>query len=236
MTYGSLFSGIGGMDLGLDRAGMECKWQVEINPFCRKVLEKHWPNVKRYDDITKLTGSELERVDLVAGGFPCQDLSVAGSRRGIQQDTRSGLWIEYARLLGDLRPRFVLIENVSGLLANESMRRVLGDLSDLGYDAAWRGFRATQFGAWHERIRVFMVAHPASLRQSIRSEFLWLDPSESASKPRYWESVLVPPRLQRVVNGVPVGMDRLRACGNAVVPQVAEWIGRRIMEATGERP
>lgn len=231
MTFGSLFAGIGGMDLGLERAGMTCKWQVEIDPFCRQVLTKHWPEVPKYGDIREVNWTDVEPVDVIAGGFPCQDLSIGGKQRGIVDGTRSGLWSEYARLIGELRPKIVLIENVSGLLDNEPMRRVLGDLSALGFNAQWRGFRATQFGAWHERYRVFMVAYSASIRQPLCPEFFWLDPAESDAEPRYWESVLVPPRIQRVVNGVPVGLDRLKACGNAVVPQVAEWIGRRIIEA-----
>src|SRR5215510_9060927 len=123
LTFGSLFAGIGGIDLGLERAGMECRWQVEIDPFCRQILAKHWPEVKRYDDIRKLAASDLEPVDLMAGGFPCQDLSQAGKRAGIE-GTRSGLWFEFARLVRGLRPRYVLIENVPGLLVYDAMRRV----------------------------------------------------------------------------------------------------------------
>jgi DNA (cytosine-5)-methyltransferase 1 len=158
MTFGSLFSGIGGIDLGLERAGMECKWQVEVDPFCQKVLAKHWPNVKRYGDITQLDGRELEWVDLLAGGFPCQDLSHAGKRVGIE-GTRSSLWFEFARLVGELRPRFVLIENVPGLLVPGAMPRVVGELARLGYVGIWRCFRASEFGASHLRKRVFIVAH-----------------------------------------------------------------------------
>ena len=158
MTFGSLFAGIGGLDLGLERAGFECRWQVEIDPFAREVLERHWPGVKRYGDITKLSGRELEPVDLIGGGFPCQDLSQAGKRAGIE-GSRSGLWFEYARLIGELRPRYVLIENVPGLLVYDAMRRVLGELSRLGYDAVWRSLRASEFGASHLRKRVFIVAH-----------------------------------------------------------------------------
>ena len=158
MTFGSLFSGIGGMDLGLERAGLECRWQVEIDPFCRKVLEKHWPTVKRYGDIKGVDGGELERVDLLAGGFPCQDLSYAGKRAGIE-GSRSGLWFEFARLIGELRPRYVLIENVPGLLVYDGLRRVIGELARLGYVGCWRCLRASEFGASHLRKRVFIVAH-----------------------------------------------------------------------------
>jgi DNA (cytosine-5)-methyltransferase 1 len=229
MTFGSLFAGIGGMDLGLERAGMECRWQVEINPFAVEVLNKHWPTVPKYGDTTKLTGDELERVDLICGGFPCQPVSLAGSRL-IEEDER-WLWPEIVRLYRVLRPRFLLMENVPGLLMGGGMDSVLRDLASEGLDAEWRVLCAARFGAWHLRDRCFILAYPTGERQPLRSQFLWLDPSEPREKPRYWESVLVPPRLQRVVDGVPVGLDRLKSCGNAVVPQVAEWIGRRIMEA-----
>jgi DNA (cytosine-5)-methyltransferase 1 len=113
VTFGSLFAGIGGMDLGLERAGMECKWQVEINPFCQKVLAKHWPNVRRYGDITAV--EQLEYVDVIAGGFPCQDISYAGAGAGIDGE-RSGLWSEMLRIIRIVRPRFVIVENVAALL------------------------------------------------------------------------------------------------------------------------
>jgi len=144
MTFGSLFAGIGGMDLGLERAGMECRWQVEINPYCRGVLARHWPNVKRYGDIRELTGNDLERVDLIGGGFPCQDVSQAGRRAGIGGQ-RSGLYAEMLRLVSGLRPRFVLMENVTGLLVR-GMGRVLGDLAEIGFDAEWDCI--TRFGRW----------------------------------------------------------------------------------------
>src|ERR1700686_2897877 len=112
MRFGSVFSGIGGMDLGLKRAGFECRWQIEINKFCRRVLSRHWPKVKQYGDIRNVQGNQLESVDLVCGGFPCEDISLAsGIGAGIIGE-RSGLWSELARLLGEIRPRFALIENV----------------------------------------------------------------------------------------------------------------------------
>ena len=157
MTYGSLFTGIGGIDRGLDAAGFHCRWQVENDPYAVKVLEKHWPTVKRYGDICSIDGSELEPVDLVCGGFPCQDLSQAGKRVGIE-GTRSGLWFEYARLVRELRPRYVLIENVPGLLVSDAMRRVVGELARLGYVGCWRSLRASEFGASHLRKRVFIIA------------------------------------------------------------------------------
>ena len=244
LTFGSLFAGIGGMDLGLERAGMVCKWQVEIDPFCRRVLEKHWPEVPKYGDIRGVRGAELEPVDLLAGGFPCQDLSVAGKRAGID-GARSGLWSEFARLIGELRPRYVLIENVSGLLANKPMRRVLGDLSALGLDAEWKVLSACRFGAPHTRERVFIVAYSKSPKRRAgdtsgcnldRQNSVFQGRKEGPSWPRIrsegerrdW------PKESRpvgVANGVAHRMDRMSGCGNAVVPQVAHWVGERIVEA-----
>lgn len=170
MTYGSLFTGIGGIDKGLDDAGWNCRWQVEIDPYAVRVLEKHWPNVKRYGDITNLTGDQLGPVELLCGGFPCQDLSQAGKQAGIE-GTRSGLWFEYARLIRELRPRYVLIENVPGLLIHDAMRRVIGELAGLGYVGCWRSLRASEFGASHLRKRVFIVAYRDGAGRETRHEF-----------------------------------------------------------------
>jgi DNA (cytosine-5)-methyltransferase 1 len=157
-TFGSLFAGIGGIDLGLERAGWECRWQVEIDPFCRHVLEHHWPDVPRYGDIRGLDWSGVEPVDLLAGGFPCQPFSVAGQRRG--KDDERWLWPEFAAAVRALRPRHVLVENVPGLLAGHGgMGDVLGDLAQLGYDAEWDSVPAAAVGAPHLRYRVWIVAH-----------------------------------------------------------------------------
>jgi DNA (cytosine-5)-methyltransferase 1 len=158
MTFGSLFSGIGGMDLGLERAGMVCRWQVEIDDHCRRVLGCHWPEVKRYADIREVTGDELERVDVICGGFPCQPTSTAGKRLG-SADPR-WLWPEMARLLGVLRPRYAVLENTPGLL-ERGMGDVLRDLALLGLDAEWDCLPAAAFGAPHLRYRLFIVAYPA---------------------------------------------------------------------------
>ena len=224
------------MDIGLERAGMTCRWQVEIDPFCQKVLAKHWPEVPKYGDITKLDGNELERVDLICGGFPCQDLSVAGNMGGID-GSRTGLWAHYARLLGVLRPGLVLIENVPGLLANEPMRRVLGDLSSLGYDAEWSVLSACALGATHTRERLFLVAHanrPGSFRWRIGEGGTGRNQASDCCD-RHLQSAFWtcdPDPLCRVADGLSRGLDkgkRLKVLGNAVVPQVAEVIGRLIL-------
>lgn len=158
MKVGSLFSGIGGFDLGLERAGFQTAWFCEQDEFCQRVLRKHWPDVPIYDDITTLRGQDVEPVDALCGGFPCQDLSYAGRGAGIEGE-RSGLWSEYARLIGELRPRYVFVENVPALLTR-GLGRVLGDLAALGYDAEWDCIPASAVGAPHRRDRVWLVAYP----------------------------------------------------------------------------
>ena len=227
ITFGSLFTGIGGMDLGLERAGLRCKWQVEVDEFCRKVLTKHWPNVPKYGDIKEVSGDELERVDILAGGFPCQDVSNAGKRRGIGGE-RSGLWSEFARLIRALRPRVVIVENVPGLLVR-GMGNVLGDLAACGYDAQWDCVPACAVGAEHIRERVFIIAYPkrAGLEgQGIQNIFASDPPGEDFQVRRLSE-----PDVVRKRNGIPNYVDRIKGLGNAVDPRVAQWVGRRVREA-----
>jgi DNA (cytosine-5)-methyltransferase 1 len=158
-----LFSGIGGFSLGLERTGgFETVAFCEIEPFPRAVLAKHWPEVPCFEDVRSLNASALaERgiaVDVICGGFPCQDISIAGAGAGIEGE-RSGLWSEYARLVGEIRPQFVLVENVSALLSR-GLDRVLGELAALGYDAEWHCIPASYVGAPHERDRIWIVAYP----------------------------------------------------------------------------
>jgi len=162
MRFLSLFSGIGGLDLGLERAGMECVAQVEIDPFCRRALAKHWPNVPRFEDVRTVTAESLASVgviDLIAGGFPCQDVSTAGVMRGIGGG-RSSLYREVIRLSSEILPRFVLMENVAGLFVDARIGVVLGDLATIGYNAEWDCIPAAAIGAHHIRDRVFILAYP----------------------------------------------------------------------------
>ncbi len=162
MNVLDLFSGIGGFSLGLERAGMRTVAFCEIDPYCRAVLRKHWPGVPCYDDVRTLTADRLKAdgiaADVVCGGFPCQDISQAGRREGIGGE-RSGLWKDYARLVGELRPLVVIVENVSALLGR-GLDVVLGDLATLGYDAEWHCIPASAIGAPHRRDRVWIVANP----------------------------------------------------------------------------
>jgi DNA (cytosine-5)-methyltransferase 1 len=160
-TLGSVFSGIGGIDLGFERAGFETVWQVEINDYCRKVLAKNFPAAERYADIRECGVENLKPVDVVAGGFPCQDISNAGLRAGIGGG-RSGLWKHMHRIIGELRPKIVLVENVAALLGR-GMGVVLGDLAEIGYDAEWKVISAADMGAPHLRERVWIMAHDSGL-------------------------------------------------------------------------
>ena len=156
LTFGSLFAGIGGFDLGFERAGMKCKWQVEIDEYARRVLEKHWPDVPRYEDIKTIT--ELPYVDVVCGGFPCQDISVAGKGKGIIEGKRSSLWFEMLRIIRLVGPKYVVVENVPALY-QRGLDVVLKGLAESGYDAEWNCLRASDVGAPHRRERMFIIAY-----------------------------------------------------------------------------
>ncbi len=163
---GSLFSGIGGFDLGFERAGFEIAWQCEIDRHARKVLAKHWPRVECYEDIRSIDGASIPRVDVICGGFPCQDLSVAGKRAGLAGE-RSGLWFEFYRIVGEHRPEWVVIENVPGLRSSNGGRDlaiILQGLAELGYMGSWWSPDAQHFGLAQRRERVFIVGHLGSGR------------------------------------------------------------------------
>ena len=160
VAIGSLFSGIGGLDLGLECAlrdggfNVSTVWQCEADAWCRGILARHWPRAVRYDDV-RAVGPDAPRVDVLCGGFPCQDVSYAGKGAGLAGE-RSGLWFEFARIVRDLRPRVVVVENVAALAAR-GLDAVLGSLSEAGYDALWFSLRASDVGAPHQRERVFFV-------------------------------------------------------------------------------
>jgi DNA (cytosine-5)-methyltransferase 1 len=224
LTFGSLFAGIGGFDLGLERAGWECRWQVEIDERKRGVLARHWPAAPRFGDITTVEAADLFPVDLIAGGFPCQDISHAGRRAGLEGE-HSGLWAEFARLVRCLRPRFVLVENSTSLLVR-GMERVLGDLAASGYDAEWDCIPAAAVGSPQLRARTWVLAYPRGFRTAA-------DDTVFAGRPipdvrAGWPAE---PDMGRVADGLPGGLDRVGWLGDAVVPQVVEHIGRLTLEA-----
>jgi DNA (cytosine-5)-methyltransferase 1 len=272
LTFGSLFAGIGGIDLGFERAGLSCKWQVEIDDYARRVLAKHWPAVRRHDDVRTWPQPDTEYVDVIAGGFPCQDISYAGKGAGLGGE-RSGLFFELIRIVREMGPRFVVLENVAALLTR-GLGDVLGTLASIGYDAEWHCIPAAAVGAPHIRDRVFILAY-ARCNQARGGEAVdrkktkWgegisyagnscchagtmADTKElqcnggivyrkhakgKVSKPRngdfpsytkhgWWSAE---PAVGRVADGIPNRVDRLRGLGNAVVPQVAELVARRVI-------
>ena len=327
LHVGSLFSGIGGIDLGLERCGMTVKWQSEIEPYSCQVLKKHWPNVPNLGNIREVNWEEVERVDVIAGGYPCQPFSTAGKRNGT--DDPRHLWPEMLRAISVLRPRVAFLENVRGHYSL-GFDRVLGDLADIGYDCEWEIVSAQSVGAPHRRERLICLAYPddsrsgasrsdadrnrsanvngwndqpqsqpgrfsqdvadtdgdnttygrqreslqgkdrsrgndgsgsgsdtwqvgmGSTRQDtcdvadtdsrqtggrlgsqsadtgqVRQQRDHFGGEEGYAGGQWWE---VEPDVGRVAHGVPSRVDRLRGLGNAVVPQVAEVVGRVIVE------
>lgn len=331
IKIGSLFAGIGGFERGIEAAipGSETIWQVEREPFCQKVLRKHWPNSKIYNDVRDITRENVEPVDMLIGGFPCQDISLAGKGEGLN-GKKSGLWWEMHRIISELRPRVVVMENVAAITLRGGLD-VVGSLASIGYDAEWRIISARDFGAPHRRDRWFCVAWPSSDADSYRTgiggnrqdedksskgdqsnylykkrkkntkntkEVILLGPSSdsdglgsleaydrgtcaidregkeilrrrssseespnadgsrfkkqsfhaepmgktnefecrSREKRRiyernYWKRFEAPSSLCRVDDGVPDRIHRLKALGNAIVPQCSEYVGKMILKS-----
>lgn len=269
----SCFSGIGGYELGLLRAIPDSKviWQCEIDPFCQRVLRKHWPDAKLYTDITKMDTQEVERPDILAGGYPCQDISIAGKGEGIH-GKNSGLWLYMLALISRIRPPIVCLENVA-VHTIRGGREVVGSLAQLGYDCEWGVIRSgSAFGAPHRRARWFCIAYSYhrskteqiqagrkinplcdtrrghetsdSYCQRCQEQSFYSEPMESTRFPEcgmcktrrensgnYWKEVEAPSPLCGMDDGIPNRVDRIRSLGNAIVPQCAEWIGRRIVES-----
>ena len=260
LTVGSLFSGIGGIDLGLERAGMNVLWHSEIDPYACRVLKKHWPHVPNIGNITEVDWSNIPYVDVIAGGYPCQPFSLAGKRAG-ENDPRH-LWPYFRDAISHLRPRYALLENVRGHLTLGGIS-VIGDLAAIGYDCEWRVISAASVGANHKRDRLIIVAytdnqgqvcdgaecprghssrngganvaHTASRgRKEVFGQALRIVErsnderliSATRSLPDWWQTE---PDVGRVADGIPRRVDRLRGLGNAVVPQVAEVVGRLIV-------
>lgn len=159
LKFGSTFTGIAGIDRAFEQAGMKCAWQCEIDKYARSVCRRHFPGVPMYDDITTLKGDQIAAIDLLCGGFPCQDVSVAGRRAGLA-GKRTGLFFEFARLADELAPRWIVLENVPGLLSSNrgrDMGTVIGTLAELGYGLAYRVLDAQYFGVPQRRRRVVIV-------------------------------------------------------------------------------
>jgi len=254
MKFISLFAGIGGFDLGLERAGMQCVGQVEIDPMCQQVLEKHWPNVKRMRDIRDVIGNEFGYTDLVCGGYPCQPFSTSGKRKG-NKDARY-LWPEMRRIISIIKPTWVIGENVAGHITC-GFDEVINDLEKENYETRSFVLTASALGAPHERKRVFIVANLRAWNSRSRVESTAEDvyrdgkgeqtnvsssyrrsgicegddKNQSNIRPNkvaWWEAE---PGLDRVVYGIPCQPHRFKQLGNSVVPQVVEVIGRAIRRA-----
>lgn len=245
---------------------MECVGHVEIDKYAQKVLLKHWPDVPLLEDVTKVKGDEFGRVDLLCGGFPCQDLSVAGKQEGIH-GKRSGLFDQIIRIAGVCRPRYIVLENVANLISRPDwFGYVLGRIAEIGFNAEWEIISAADVGAPHLRKRVWIVAYTSL--QGLQGSERKGETGEEGSSRRYtpecrgevadsssqfkskWDHATmgekhnqgnrprvspweVEPEVGRVADGIPSRVDRLKCLGNALVPQIAEFIGRCIMKEEG---
>lgn len=249
-TVLSLFAGVGGIDLGLHRAlGATTAAYSEVDPYACRVLARHHPTADDLGDVTTIDWSAHGHgaYDIIAGGFPCQDISVAGKGGGVAAGHRSGLWRHLADAIRVIRPRGVLLENVPAIL-HRGLDRVLGDLAACGYDAEWDCVPAAALGAPHRRDRWWLVAYPHGAGQREQRRPLTAAPQHPAAErhgavlgdrhaasapveagpwpapsPPQWQAE---PAVGRVTDGLPNRVDRLRGLGNAVVPQVAEHVAR----------
>lgn len=231
MTVGELFAGIGGIGLGLERAGMTVKWAIENEPYAARVLRKNFSHVDVIEqDTTTVDFNDLSKVDLLTGGFPCQDISYAGKGEGIEGQ-RSSLWSEFHRAITQLEPSWVLVENVPAL-TSRGLGVLLRDLAQSRFDAVWTHIPAAAIGAPHRRDRIFIVAYSQSIRgrqaKPIQAGRNAIGKSSKTILGYWWATES---SVGRLANGIPSRMDRFRCLGNAVVPQVAEFIGHHILAA-----
>ena len=206
------FAGIGGFSYAAEKlvGGFETTQFIEINPYCQKVLNKHWSHVPIHDDITTFTAKSGE-FDIITGGFPCQDISVAGLQKGITKETRSGLFYELIRVIRMVRPKYVVLENVAAIL-NRGLDIVLRELSEAGYDAEWAVISASSVGACHRRSRWWLIAYPNSKQSSKpESEIQTRRNSSSSSN-----------RSRNVTNTKSIGMEGMRSSGQQIKHKVEE--------------
>ena len=238
ITIGSLFSGIGGFELGLERAIPNSKtiWQVEINPYCRSVLKKHWPDAKMFEDVRSVGADNLDTVDILCCGFPCQNISNSGNKEGIHGE-KSSLWFEARRIISELQPPIIVLENVPAI-AFRGLSTVLGNLSELGYDSEWRIVSARETGAFHLRKRMFIVAYSNCIRLE-RSKNPEIPRIIGPWRKKQFDGLLqskrklgIPTKGNRGIHdGISRRMDRLKALGNAIVPQCSELVGKYILQS-----
>ena len=240
MNYLDLFSGIGGFAFAAKRTwgnDLNIVGFCEIEPYAQKVLEKNFPRVPIYKDIKELDGNKFKNIDIITGGFPCQDISIAGYGVGIEGD-RSGLWSEMLRIISEIRPKFALIENVSAITFRGGAR-VVTDLAEIGYDTEWQTISAAYVGALHRRNRMWFVSYPSDSRSEYpkhgegqenieQSEMVHkCERSVFGNKGEFREKIRTT-EFVRKCNGIPHRMDRIKGLGNAIVPQVAEIIMKEL--------
>jgi DNA (cytosine-5)-methyltransferase 1 len=234
VNFISLFTCIGGFDLGLEAAGMKCIGQVEIDPFCQQVLKKRWPKVPKVGDIRDCNATSFKHPDLICGGFPCQPFSTAGKRAGENDDRY--LWPEMLRVIEAYRPPWVLGENVSGITTME-LGKVLASLEGIGYETQCFNIPACAVEAPHERQRIWIMAYSKSLgrgwRRDCRSRKL--EESSRLGERKIWPWSDEPMPIG-VAYGVPNRVDRLRTLGSAIIPKIAFIIGSYIMEIENAQP
>jgi len=236
------FSGIGGFALASEIVGgFSTVCFVEKEFFCQKILRKHWPSIPIHDDI-RTFAPEVGSADVICGGFPCQDISLAGKQAGIHHGTRSGLFYELMRVVRLVRPKFLVLENVSAILFN-GLDVVLGELAEAGFNAEWACIPASAVGACHQRDRWWLVAYTNNAgSQGLRQQLEFSKSSKKVSiawghQPRMpesnWRRFVSEPLLRRGDDGLSGRVDRLKSLGNAVVPQVAQIALARVLELSG---
>lgn len=229
LTHGSLFSGIGGFELGAEYAGINTLWNCEYEQYNLDILKKNFPNTKQYKNII---GMEIPQyVDIISGGFPCQDISIANTNADGIKGKRSGLWSEMFRIIRMVRPKYVIIEN-SPMLLVRGFEQVLCDLSQIGYNAEWQTLSAETFGYSHKRERLYCIAYPDSIgwyekeiQTSIFNQKIPKASGREFSRAIGWAIQHKDnSEILRNDDGVPFVVDRIKACGNAVVPGVARYL------------
>lgn len=229
MTHGSLFSGIGGFEWGARYAGIDTLWSCEIEKFQRKVLKKFFPNVKQYEDIKNVRSPEY--ADIITGGFPCQDISLAGKGKGIKGE-RSGLWKEMYRIIRESRPKYIIIEN-SPALTIRGLEIVLCDLAKAGYDAEWKCISNSEFGFPHKRERIYIIAYSNKIKRQKRRiqksnsfESIFIESSKEHSGLTFSKRIHEMPdsTIIGINDGVSDWCNRVGAIGNAVNPIIALYL------------
>tara|TARA_R110002051_G_scaffold24381_1_gene60592 strand:+ start:17098 stop:17871 length:774 start_codon:yes stop_codon:yes gene_type:complete len=234
-TVGSLFSGIGGFELGLEMTGrFKTLWQCEVDPYCRSVLQKHWPDAEMFCDVRTLGNPDvISPVDIIVGGFPCQDLSMArhgNNGKGLKGE-KSGLYVEFIRIIREQKPRGFIIENVPSLV-DRGLFTILREIAAFGYDAEWHVVSASAVGAPHKRNRLFVMGYAngthcqgSGLSVRVHEKQSNIDCPGDTKPCEAWAAE---PDVSRVVDGIPDWTHRVKALGNAVVPKVSECIGQRM--------